>query len=742
MLVIANRILKTSLLLCALAPTARAETRALLVGVSEYPSLPERYQLFGPRNDVIRLRDVLERRGVAREHIMVLGDSGVDRAQGLPTRANIVQALDTLARQAGEGDIVVLYFAGHGSQQPADISTDIGRLEPDGLHEIFLPRDIGQWQPTNQGVVENAIADHEMRQYVDQMLAKGAFVWAIFDTCHAGSMVRSGTDDGRRHRHVPADELGIPATLMDAARASQAPTTRGGATTGRPRAEGALDADVERGQAVYFYAVRNDESAPEERLPLGDPNRRAHGLFSFTLARALEVEHPLTYQQVGQYILSRYRGARDLNTSVTPVFSGTALDHVVLGQRSVRPRLWPINKDGELTIPVGSLSGVSSNSLFALIPSALASDGQIVGYLRPETITLDRSVLAPLAFGGKDSPNTDSLPAEAHVRLMDTPPEFDLRVKIDASDCRAPCRWNDTLERLRREPVAGADVRWVDEAPDVTLAVRADRIELLSRWQQQMPTGDALVLARATRNEPIDAPSHKNALAAALHSVARYGNLLRLSGQLAEDAHLNGLSVDIGYLRRPSPAVPHNKDEALENCHAALNAHRSGELPLKAIDTMQPTSLRNGDVIVMTLRNTSERLLDLTVLHANARFGIDALFPNEGEVNQLAPGDRRFIDDICLSEFDSDRSGMLDMVRLIVISTPALRQSEPANFSFLSQSPLEVRTRSAGSGNNPYANLFMDAGFGGTTRSQSAARSSRGTGMKVVTIRLDQGERP
>ena len=46
--------------------------RALLVGVSEYPGLPEQAQLKGPRNDVERLGGLLRRRGFADENVTVL----------------------------------------------------------------------------------------------------------------------------------------------------------------------------------------------------------------------------------------------------------------------------------------------------------------------------------------------------------------------------------------------------------------------------------------------------------------------------------------------------------------------------------------------------------------------------------------------------------------------------------------------------------------------------------------------
>jgi hypothetical protein len=145
-----------------------------------------------------RARDVLTQRGFPPANIKVLADGVKDAT--LPTRTNILAELDHLAQMAKKDDFVFLYFAGHGSQQPADRSTAEGRAEPNGLYEIFLPRDVGMWSGTVGGI-ENALVKTEMRNAVDRILNKGAFVWAIFDSCHSATMVR-GVDTGVRYRYV------------------------------------------------------------------------------------------------------------------------------------------------------------------------------------------------------------------------------------------------------------------------------------------------------------------------------------------------------------------------------------------------------------------------------------------------------------------------------------------------------------------------------------------------------------
>ena len=104
-----TRLLLTFLVIAA-APGALAASpvqprvRALLVGVSGYPTLPpadsdaEPRQLVGPRHDVELLSEVLAARGVARSDQLILAD-GAMGSRANPTRA----AIDAAMAKAGIG---------------------------------------------------------------------------------------------------------------------------------------------------------------------------------------------------------------------------------------------------------------------------------------------------------------------------------------------------------------------------------------------------------------------------------------------------------------------------------------------------------------------------------------------------------------------------------------------------------------------------------------------------------------
>ena len=150
----------------AWTPVCQAGTHALLIGVSGYPTLPEQRRLKGPANDVQLLRAALLKIGVPPQQIEVLADT-VPGSAGLPTRNAILTSMDRLAQRAKSGDWVVLYFSGHGSQQPQVARAGMV-VEPDGLDEIFLPYDVGTWDGGRKAV-QGAIVDDEIGQGIAKL---------------------------------------------------------------------------------------------------------------------------------------------------------------------------------------------------------------------------------------------------------------------------------------------------------------------------------------------------------------------------------------------------------------------------------------------------------------------------------------------------------------------------------------------------------------------------------------------
>ena len=264
---------------------AHADVRALLVGVSVYPYLTGK-NLEGPANDLRLMRRMVQQLAVPADNVTELSEAAGPSL--LPTRVNILAALDQMARQSGPGDWAFVYFSGHGSQVPQTTSTRRSFPEADSLDEVILPRDTKRWV-ASKGVVEGAIVDDELGAMFDRIRARGAHVWAIFDTCHAGDMTRGDRwqDTGRTvWRLVQPADLGLPG------RGARVPSGRvpvpRHVTLKPPKP---LPARVREGAAmsVSFFASQSDEPAAEEVFvdPTDGQTRQRFGVFTYHLYAAM-----------------------------------------------------------------------------------------------------------------------------------------------------------------------------------------------------------------------------------------------------------------------------------------------------------------------------------------------------------------------------------------------------------------------------------------------------------------------
>ena len=679
------------LVLAGLAAPAHAEMRALLVGVSSYPTLDKRHQLEGPRNDVRLMRELLLQRGFAAAQITLLADG---LSEAAPTRGNILAALDRLAATAQPGDTVFIHFAGHGSQQPVDRNTPEGKDEPDGLSETFLPQDVGRWDG-DAHTVKNAIVDHELRARVDHITDRGAFVWGVFDACHSATLVRGSDERRLRYRRVDPLDLGL----------KKADFTQVRPGTSKAQTGALGNAAHTRGGSAFFYAAQTTEPAPEFELPLGDPRHQAHGLFSFMVARALALGEPMSYRQMSQYVLTQYGAISD--SRATPLFSGTGLDTAVLGQQALPVRQWPLSLGPALRVPVGSLAMVAKGAVFAVVAGPLSKSDDALGYLQATSVELAAAELEPVARAGRPAPKPGELKPGAYARLVSSPLEYVLRVAVDASACPRDCAVAATLAQLQTQSITGADVQWVrrDDGPDVLVELHRDRVLFLPPTQQ----GDDAAAKRgavgfATAGK--DSAALAQALASHLHAIARSRNLLRLAARYASAPHGNALTVTLKHL----PAAGH---------------------PLQVIAAERVPLLRNKDKLALTMANPGAKALDVTVLYADANYGIQSLFPSVGEINRLEPGSSLTIDDIGI-----EANEVVGIERVLVITAEATPQTERADFSRLGQAALNTQRGQE----SDDMKAFLDAAFADyATRgsSQPAVPSGR-TGMQVFTFNVQR----
>ena len=657
-------------LLMTLQPLARAERHALLVGVSRYAVFAgdERWQLAGPANDVQLMRALLERRGFAASAVRVLAD-GVAGADA-PTRAAILDALDDLAARVAPGDQVVLYFAGHGAQMPADPQTPQGRAENDGLHEIFLPADTGRWNPATRRV-DRAIADHELVERLDAMTGRGAFVFAVFDTCHSATSLRAAAGSATRWRRVEPDALDIPAARTVATSSSSLP--------------GLARAASSKPGFVAFYAAQTTELTPEMPLPRGT----VHGLFTYTLAEALAAAPAASYRQLAQFVFARY-AAQNLDTP-TPLVTGTALDMPVFGGAALpAQRQWPLQvTPSGLRVEAGQLDGLETGIELDILADALAPAGARLGRVRVASTTPTSALLLPVDAGGEPAIDVARLPPLAVARHAD-PARITLQLRVAAPPAGQDIHSravSQAIETMAHRP-AGIDIAWVEAGGqhDLGLQVAQGRLWLLPPTGHWQTAG-----SNATPSLAIDEPALAERLNVQLQRAGRSLNLLRIAGAVQSTAAQRTLQVRATLVR--SGAVT------------------------RSIDEWQLADAREDDLVAIELHNTGRRAVDLTALYVDAAQGITVLYPQPlGASNRIEAGDR----DKFVARIDASTRGV---ERLVLMAVEAQPQGDRRDFSFLAQPRLGDRRGAT----DAVSQLFQRAAFGSAT---GAGR--RGTDMQAT----------
>ena len=529
-------ILALGVILALWARPAEGEERsprrvALLIGVSDYDNLPPERDLLGPSNDVRLLRDVLLERGFAKEDIMLLAD-GVSGA-GQPTRRGILSAWQSLADNAGPGDFLFLFYAGHGSQQPTQDKT-----EHDGLDEIILPKDIGRWDG-NAGSVTNAITDNEIAAFLSEMKTAGADVWAVFDACHSATLTRSLVNTEEQSRYVGAvEDLDVPSHLMAAA------------NTGIEPALDKIQIPGNEGSVTAFFAASSSELTPELRLPRGHPDRQYHGLFSYSLAKILRSGDYPTYRELANGLLLDY-AARN-RRSPTPHFEGN-LQGLVLAAPPPAARTWHARLRDKKTFEVfaGIMQGITTGSRLELLDSAGTTLYVNLEVRRADLLTSEATIIGDAA----------TLPDAGLVRVLE--PALDMTLSVCPPTQKSPKIVDDVIR-------ASAQLR-VGQVPDCDVRIVADE-----DWLWLSDSSASLIAGAAPEKQVPRVPlGDEDSLRTALEQIARVRALMlavsKSGGDLSDvalDATLVKDGSETTKLRPGQPARLNSGDTitlALEN---------------------------------------------------------------------------------------------------------------------------------------------------------------------------------
>ncbi|WP_399686008.1 caspase family protein [Xenophilus sp.] len=630
-----------ALWLLAAAGTAAAVQRALLVGVSELPYQSAALWLQAPRNDVLLMRDTLQRQGFAPADITVLADGVAGAA--LPESQAIQQALQRLLAQSASGDFVLLYFSGHGTRlrDPAK-----RYLEPDGLAENFLARDVRGVVGTAgaSGQLAGSVRDVDVDAWVQAFLARNVFVWAVFDTCSAASMTRSlrapppvaegGEDDEVRWRGVRADQLAAGAAPAEAAPAAVPPPS-----PATPRA-----------RYVAFFASESHQVTPELRLPRDSRGGRPQGLLTWAVAETLQ-RRPASWRQLYNGVLSLYAPViaelegrfpeRELPSPVAeghldaPLFANPA------GPLSTQPA-WPAQRAGErLSADAGALDGLEAQQPVRV--SAVLADGTV----REAEARLDAVATgsAQLAV----PPALRDVPGSALWSLAPLQPPRGALLRVRADRPLPPgisLAWPVAVQAAAE---GEADLRLVETGRG------GGRLEPLQPGL--LPPGGATAGDAAALRRRIEL----------LAQLKWFSQL----AQLGQDSRIEGF-------------------EALLETWEGERLLRSDPLPLAA--SWAPPG--PGQRLALLVRNASGQSIDLVVLSVDAEGALHSLYPEQaGAANRFergtpqAPALKRFA-------LPQAAAGAPQGGRLLLVASPASPHSAPRLFGLQASEPMaDLRVR-------------------------------------------------
>ncbi|MBP5975968.1 caspase family protein [Brasilonema sp. CT11] len=167
---------------------------ALLVGIDNYPHPIN--SLEGCVNDITAIEEYLNERFNKQEYQLHLETLKDEQA----TRKAVIDGFRKHLSLAGQDDIVLFYYSGHGSQELAP--KEFWQLEPDHLDETLVcydSRTEGGWD----------LADKELAKLIAEVAQKNPHMTIIMDCCHSGSGTRDPMQQ-TKERRFPTDKRERP----------------------------------------------------------------------------------------------------------------------------------------------------------------------------------------------------------------------------------------------------------------------------------------------------------------------------------------------------------------------------------------------------------------------------------------------------------------------------------------------------------------------------------------------------
>ncbi|MBL8907177.1 MAG: caspase family protein [Rhizobiales bacterium] len=600
-----------------LSTAVEAKTLALLVGVADYDEANGIRDLHGPRNDVTIMWRLLKSRGADPADIAVLTDKlpaqpEFPAVKALPQYKNIVDELDHLIETAKPGDTVIFYYSGHGITQPDLDPASEEEPESDGQDQVLLPSDVGPYNPVEDGI-KNGLVDDELGKKLSAIQAKGAFVWAIVDACHSGTVTR-GNDVTRT---VDPSVLGIPQVTTRSA-------TRGGTRSGAITLKG-------DGKLVGFYAVDSYDQAIERSfagydLPMtGEGDTQRMGVFTYHLHRALLRGTAQTYRDLAQEVVADITGDRSGGRVPPPVFDG-ALDLPILGGSlgGGPPPMVAVLKEGTLTIPAGTLHGYDPGAKLAVYAKAGGKDPIGHAVIASATAATSAATKIRWAVGSEPEegafPVTVDKPAVTFRFAVAPPPEDELGTNAlvvrDAIDKSLGVAGDAASIGIELAPPG-------DPQADLQLRVAKDRLWIV-RPERPWVTDAGSFDETPSLAIGSDAETLAEELKESVWLLARAAKLVRVTGAASEARTEEGYGVEIS-------ANVYRDGAKGADARAACAPKGDTSLPKAALSPLLPYAAGNCDYVEISVSNPSDYTYYVGGFYVDALGGVSPLIPKDAD---------------------------------------------------------------------------------------------------------------
>lgn len=142
---------------------SKKNKNALLIGINYLNTTNE---LRGCINDVDNINNLLLKYNFQSTTVMT------DNTTKKPTKYNILSEFENMLINSNSGDILFLFYSGHGSY-----AIDIDSNEKTGYDQMIVPIDL------------KPIVDDELKNIINKYLKKDVLLIALFDSCFSGSVL-------------------------------------------------------------------------------------------------------------------------------------------------------------------------------------------------------------------------------------------------------------------------------------------------------------------------------------------------------------------------------------------------------------------------------------------------------------------------------------------------------------------------------------------------------------------------